>query len=281
MNAVFALLYVVSFMLADCVRNRRDPSGTGRDCSVPGPASLAHKHKSTVARPTGVFLAVLMVLSLLIALGAASCRVMTTHTSQPETASLRPETVPLSDRAKRQLWADLADSSIGTDVATMRAYQKALTDELEDTNEQLKGTPRDKTLLKRKQLLEVLITNAGGTGVNDRLSAVENALRIVASRAVCTDDETTVRRAMADLLDSAASWRTGAFANVGRYLGLHWEEGKGLTTSTPYMWGENGWEADAALQPVGNRQCLGNGAKQQAIEQARFLPSQDKAVGFR
>jgi hypothetical protein len=254
MTVGLALLFVVSLMLADCVRNRRDTSGTGRECSIPSPTSLPHKHKSTVARQTGALLAVPMVISLLIALGVPSRRVMSTHTSQPKTVSVRQGRVPLSDDAKRQLEADLADSSIGTDLTTMRAYQKALTDELGDTNEKLKGTPGDKTLLKRKQLLELLITNAGGTGVNDRLAAIESSLRMVASRAVYTDeDEATVRRAMANLRSSVASWKTGALANVKRYLGLHWKEGRGLTTSPPYIWEKNGWEADPVPQNADKR----------------------------
>ena len=136
----------------------------------------------------------------------------------------------------------------------MRAYQKALTDELHDTNEKLTGTCRDKTLLKRKQVLEVLITNAGATGVNDRLAAIETALRMVGSRAVYTDeDEVTVRRAMANLRASVASWKTGPFANVGSYLGLHWEKGRGLTTTPPYIWGKNGWEANPASRNADKR----------------------------
>jgi hypothetical protein len=55
MAAVFALLFfVVCFMLADRVRNLRDTSFRGRDCSVRGPASLPHKHKGMVARQTGI-----------------------------------------------------------------------------------------------------------------------------------------------------------------------------------------------------------------------------------
>ena len=256
MSIVFfaALLLVVSLMLADCVRNWRDPSGRGRECSIPGPSGLRQKHKGTVARQTGGFLAVVMVVALLIARGVDSRHVMSTHTSQPKTVSAREGGVPLSDDAKRQLEADLADANIGMDLGTMRAYQKALTDELVDTNEQLKSTPVDETLLKRKQVLEVLITNAGATGVNDRLAAIETALRMVASGAVYTDeDEATVRRAVANLQGSAASWKTGMFANVGRYLGLHWKEGRGLTTSSAYLWEKNGWKPNPASQKADKR----------------------------
>jgi hypothetical protein len=195
-----------------------------------------------------------MVIALLIALSVAVLRVMSTHTSQFKSVSVRQGRVPLSDDARRQLEADLADSSIGADLATMRAYQKALTDELDDTNEKLKGTPRDKTLLMRKRLLEVLITNAGATGVDDRLAAMETSLRMVASRAVYTDwDEATVRRAMANLRGSVASWKTGTLANMGRYVGVHWEEGRGLTTTAPPCIWENGWEADPVPQSADKR----------------------------
>jgi hypothetical protein len=250
----FALLLAVSLMLEDRVRNWRDPSGRGRDCSIPGPTSLPHKHKSTVAQQAGALLAVLMVASLLIATGVASRRVMPTHTSQPKRVSAGERRVPLSDDAKRQLEADLADPNIETDVMTMRAYQKALTDELHNTEEKLKGAPRDETLLKRKQVLEILLTNPGATGVNDRLAAIENSQRMVASRTVYTDEgEATVRRAVANLRDSAASWKTGPLVNVGRCLGLQWTEGRGLTTSPPYIWGKNGWEADPASPKADKR----------------------------
>ena len=253
MSVVGVLLLVVSLTVAGCVRNWRNTFRTGRDCSIPGPTSLSPKHKSAFARQTGALLA-LMAVSLVIALGGASRRVMSTYASQPKTVSVREGRVPLSDDAKRRLEADLADSSIGTDLTTMRAYQKALTDELHDTNKKLKGTPRDETLLKRKQVLEVLITNAGATGVNDRLAAIETSLRMVGSRAVYTDeDEARVRRAMANLRASVASWKTGPFANVGRYLGLHWKEGRGLTTSPPYVWGNNGWEAYPASRNADKR----------------------------
>ena len=253
MAAVLVLFFfvVISFVSADRVRDRHDTSFAGRD--IPGPTLVPRKHKSRVARQTGVLLAVLMAVSLLIALSVASCRVMSTH-SQPKRVSVREGRVPLSDDARRQLEADLADSSIRADLATMRAYQKALTDELDDTNQKLKGTPRDTTLLQRKRLLEVLVTNAGATGVNDRLAAIETSLRMVASRAVYTDcDEATVRRAMANLRGSVASWKTGTLANMGRYLGLDWEEGRGLTTTAAlYIW-ENGWEADPVPQNADQR----------------------------
>lgn len=103
------------------------------DCSIPGPTSLSHKHKSEFRRQTGALLA-LMVVSLVIALGGASRRVMSTYASQPKTGSAREGRVPLSDDAKRRLEAALADSSTGADLTTMRAFQKALTDELHDTN---------------------------------------------------------------------------------------------------------------------------------------------------
>ncbi len=83
---------------------------------------------------------------------------------------------------------------------------------------------------------------------------METSMRMVASGAVYTEkDEATVRRAVADLRSSVASWKTGVFANVGRYLGLYWKEGRGLTISAPYIWEENGWQPNPASQKANKR----------------------------
>jgi hypothetical protein len=159
-----------------------------------------------------------------------------------EIVSAAPEETVLNDQAKRQLQVDLADPGIAMDLTTMRAYEKALKAELKHTDENLKRTPSNLTL-KHKQLLEVLLTNAGRTGVSDRLSAMDKAFQIVKSTAVCLqEDEATVRRAMANLRASAASWKAGPFAIAGTYVGLYWDERKGLTTGVPYNWGKNGCE---------------------------------------
>ena len=84
----------------------------------------------------------------------------------------------------------------------------------------------------------------------DRLAAIETSLRKMASREVCTEEDgATVRRAMANLRSSVASWKTGTLANAGRYLGLRWMEGRGLTTGAPYLRGKHGWEARAVPVP--------------------------------
>ena len=212
-------------------------------------ASLQGKSESTAVQPAGTWLLGLSVLPLLAVVVVFSWYEMANDTSQPKTASAGEERVLLSDGAKRRLQADVADFSVGTDVATMRTYQKVLTDQSEDTNKKLRKLPHDETLVKRKVLIELSLTNPGRTGVNDRLAAVEKALQMVASGAVYMDeDEATVRRAMTNLHSSSTSWKTGAFANTGRYLGLNWEEGKGLTVSAPYIWAKTGWEPEPVSQ---------------------------------
>jgi hypothetical protein len=200
--------------------------------------------RKIAAREIGVFVAALMVPGLIV-LGAASYHVVATRIVLGGTADRAEQRIQVSERTRGQLQTELTDSGLAADIATMRAYQKALTDELEATNERLKSDPGDRTFLKRGRLLEVLLSNAGGTGINDRLAAIDTAQRMIASRTVSTEfDEATVREAMKNLRSSAASWKTGAFANAGKLVGLRWEEGKGLVSSTPYVWGESGWETD-------------------------------------
>ena len=61
------------------------------------------------------------------------------------------------------------------------------------------------------------------------------------------EDVAAAHKAMGGLRESAASWRAGSFANVGRYVGLRWVDGKGLITTTPYVWWRSGWEVDSAI----------------------------------
>jgi len=205
--------------------------------------------KSLPATQIGMFLSALLVAALLIALGATSYHVVAAHAVLAGKANRSEQGSRLNDQARLQLETDLGDSNLTADIATMRTFQTALTDELGATNQRLKSDPRDQTFLKRKQLIEMLLTNAGRTGVNDQLAAIENARRMMASRAISTHaDEATVRNTMANLRNGTASWKTGPFANAGKLLGLRWEEGKGLANSTPYIWEESGWTADPGLR---------------------------------
>jgi hypothetical protein len=154
----------------------------------------------------------------------------------------------VSDNAKRQLEGELSDPAVVADRDTLKAYQRALVDELVHTGIALSTHRGDATLVKRKELLQVVLANAGGTGVNDRLSDFEAAVQTVASRTDSTDaDADVVRVAVAHLRSAAASWKTGAFGNLGEFLGLRWQDGRGLTVGTPYIWGKNGWEVDPLM----------------------------------
>jgi hypothetical protein len=209
------------------------------------PDTFSHRGKNVSEHKIGVFLATFVVLALLILLGAASYHAVATHGAQSRTANRNAQGLLLSDGAKQQLEIDLSDANLAADIATLRTYQKALTDVLAITAANLKSDPRDQTFLKRKQLIQALLTNAGGTGVNDQLAAIEAAQRMVASHAVSTQaDEARVRGVMANIRINAESWKTGALANAGKLVGLRWQEGKGLAISTPYIWGIRGWEED-------------------------------------
>jgi hypothetical protein len=182
-------------------------------------------------------------MSLLLALCLAA-RHVTLRSTSSDVVGLGQAAL-ISNDAKRQLEAELTDAAVVADLNTLKAYQKALVDKLASTTLALNSRPYDATLLRRRELLEVVLTNGGGTGVNDRLSDFDAATRTVASRSAFTEaDATTVRRAMANLRSSAASWKTGAFGNLATFLGLHWDNGRGLTTHNPYVWGSSGWESD-------------------------------------
>ena len=221
------------------------PIGNQPDPSLVVPAAVPKDNRRLSARQIGIFLAAPVILALLIALGVASRHVVARYEVLAGNANRSEEGIRLNDRARQQLEADLSDSGLAADIATLKTYQKALTDELKATDEKLKSDPHDPTFLKRKQLIQVLLTNTGGTGVNDQLAAIEAVQQMVASQAVSTQaEEATARRVIANLRMSAESWRIGAFANAGKLAGLHWENEQGLTRSTPYMWGASGWETD-------------------------------------
>lgn len=208
-------------------------------------AQLPQNNESASARQIGELLLTLAAFAVLIVLGASWYHVIATHGAQASRENRSKQLSQLNDRATQQLKIDLSDSTLAADIATVRACQRALTTQLRITSAKLESDPRDRTLLERRELIEVLLTNAGGTGVNDQLAAVENAQRMVASDTVSTqDDEATVRRVMADLRGYTESWKSGALANAGRLVGLRWDQGNGLATSTPYIWGATGWEVD-------------------------------------
>jgi len=239
MSVVFALLFVVGFVLMDHAAHHRSRAGSGPI----SPTEIPNRGEPRAGRPNAALLGVLISAALLSALALAACHVTTARSPSPDVSS---QPVSVRDNAKRQLEAELADAAVVADLGTLKAYQKALVGELAKTTIALSSYSRDATLLKRKELIELVLTNAGGTGLNDRLSDFETAMQTVASRTVFTDaDVTTVRVAVANLRSSAASWKTGAFASLGAFLGLHWEDGRGLTIGTPYVWGGNGWESAA------------------------------------
>jgi len=222
--------------------SKRQPMGNQPDPSLDASAVVRKHGGRPSVRQRGLLLASLVVLTLLIALGAASYHVVARYHLLDGNANRREEGIRLSDRARRQLEADLSDPGLAADIATLKAYQKALTDELEATNEKLKSGARDRMFLKRKQLIQVLLTNAGATGVNDQLAAIEAVQRKVASQAVATlAQETTARRVITNLRMSAKSWRIGAFASAGKLAGLR---GKPRTDgpSSDYYTRNNGQE---------------------------------------
>lgn len=188
------------------------------------------------------------VLSLAFSRGAIFGQRAQSSSSDSEPARLQQDERS-KDRLRQQLQTDFAEPAFAADLATLKTYQKALLDKLASTDEALAKRPVDVTLLKRRQLLKAVLSNAGGTGVSDRLAAIETVQRMAAEPEVWTRQMVVAaHQTMKSLRDSTASWKTGPFSSAARFLGLLWQEERGLTTGTPYVWGERGWEPDASSQ---------------------------------
>ena len=243
MSVVLAVFVLIAFILADLLRNlyRRHSSGARRSLplAVPG---FSGKTKSMVASRDEGLTAGLLIISLLIAVIAVGSQVVAAYTPHALAAK---QSAPLNDSARQQLAGGLFSAAIEQDFATLKTCQKLLTDQLLETNAALKGSPQDATLIKRRDLIAVLLTNPGGTGVKDRLDAIARARDVAASPSVYTnEDAAQASAAMASLRSTAKSWKTGTLANAAMYVGVNWDPRKGFTVATPFSWGQNGWSPD-------------------------------------
>jgi hypothetical protein len=248
MSVLLALVFVLVCVLVQKVRNTVAGSSvrasSSRGLSPRAAFGWLRRGRNAMSRQCQACLVAIVVGAVGIAVDSA-CRIATSRPLSSTVGNRNEDAAVLSQGGPRETRIAIADSDLAADLALVRALRKALTKCLTDTNAKLQNDPRDTTLVKRKQLLELLLANRGGTGVNDRLGAFEALVRNSKSSDVPTPEEEMMEgKAIANLRSSAASWKSGSFAIAGRYVGLEWIEGKGLIASTPYIWGSNGWEAD-------------------------------------
>jgi len=173
----------------------------------------------------------------MVSLGMGCGRVLTGFFPGTAVLASYEEQTQANRPDRRPLEASPSGISIERDLATLRSGERLLTDRLQATDAALKLSPGDTTLLRRKNLIVVLLANPGGTGISDRLAAYANAREIAAPPAVY--------RAMANLHNTAESLKTGTFAYVAKYIGLTWNQDRGFAMGAPFIWGRNGWVFDA------------------------------------
>lgn len=250
MSLAVTLVFVVGFISLARPANRPDPRSPSL---APGARKIRSGGAPRAEVPIAVLFAVSILIWLLIASEPAAHHFATLRSTSSEVAGIG-QAVSLTAKTKQLLKSELADAAVLADVNTLQTYRKELVDRLANTNVALSSHPSDATLLKRKQLLEVALTNAGGTGIQDRLSDFEAATRIVNLGLVSTDvDAAGVRRAVANLRNTTASWKAGPFGNLATTLGLHWDNERGLVIQTAYVWGRNGWQPGTMLQKAGEQ----------------------------
>lgn len=248
MSLLLVPFFSVTLARASSCRWIQTASGTRQSSAPTGVGNGSHNKGGLVGRMGLAFLVGRGV--LLVGIGAGS---LSNHGVQNRTSD-RTGGIPVdsSRECSQELKAALAEPTFAADLVTLQMYQRALTTELATTNQALVNRPRDVTLLKRRQLLNSVLSNSGGTGVNDRLAATESVKRLLTEPETCTQENVSAAyRAVTDLRDSVNSWKTGPFSSAARFLGISWQESKGLTVSQPYIWGKHGWEADVPSRNTG------------------------------
>jgi hypothetical protein len=141
------------------------------------------------------------------------------RSTQPEQAS--NSRIEVKTPALPPLPVNPQDPLVVADLATVRAFRDALQHELVFTNSKLVATPGDLHQLRRRYAIEKMLSNAGGSGLSDRLAEFDKATNRYSSPSFDpTRDQPFVTKAIRDLHYAAVSCRSGALADAAKYIGI-------------------------------------------------------------
>jgi len=120
----------------------------------------------------------------------------------------------------QQLPADPRDPLVAADISTVRAFKDALERELTKTESSLLAAPGQMESAKRRYAIQKMLTNAGGSGLNDRLAEIEKAISLSSSSGyTSTEIDSFIRKAIQDLHETAISCKTGPLSEAARNFG--------------------------------------------------------------
>ncbi|MGZ4814297.1 MAG: hypothetical protein ACXVZV_02745 [Terriglobales bacterium] len=119
------------------------------------------------------------------------------------------------------LATDPTDPLVAADVTTVRAFRDALERELAATDARLATTAGQQQEIKRRFVLQKMLTNAGRSGLNDRLAEVEVAIKLQGSALrLLPRNRDAIQRAIENIHTTAQSCRSGALKQAAGSLGL-------------------------------------------------------------
>ena len=115
----------------------------------------------------------------------------------------------------QRLPSDPRDPAVSSDLVIVRKLRDVIARELTAADARLhSGMPRQHDVRLRYSMGKML-SNAGGTGLDDRIAEIEAAIRLRKSPTYDANrDQSSIRQAIRNLHDTAISCRSGALATA-------------------------------------------------------------------
>lgn len=115
------------------------------------------------------------------------------------------------------LSSDPLDPAVTTDIATVSELRNAVEAQLAEIDTRPLNSHGNQADQNRRATLLSILSNAGGSGLNDRLAEIQQAIR----RRNMEEERNFVRQAIRDIHATAESCRSGPFADAAKPAGLH------------------------------------------------------------
>lgn len=109
--------------------------------------------------------------------------------------------------------SDPRDPVVSSDLATVHRFSDVITRELTSVDVRLHSGAPQQINLRRRYAMQKMLSNAGGTGLNDRVAEIESAIRLRSSPRFNWDrDQPSIEHAIRHLHETAISCGSGALA---------------------------------------------------------------------
>ncbi len=110
---------------------------------------------------------------------------------------------------------DPRDAAVSSDLAAVRTFRDAIVAELTAADSRLHSGTSLPSDIRRRHAMEKILSNAGHTGLDDRIAQIEAAIRLRSSPTyIANRDHSSIKQAIQDLHDTAISCRSGALASA-------------------------------------------------------------------